>query len=74
MQDSHPYLHFVANDLVGYQLSTDAAVHKMLYKRGQELAREFLLSRKLVSIPYPIAQLEIKPASLVSAAIAPKYT
>ena len=55
MQESHPYLHFVANDLVGYQLSTDANVHKMLYKRGQELAREFLLSRKLVNVPYPLS-------------------
>ena len=58
MQESHPYLHFVANDLVGYQLSTDASVHKMLYKRGQELAREFLLSRKLVSVPYPLGSIE----------------
>lgn len=55
MQKAHPYLHFVANDLVGYQLSTNARVHKMLYKRGQELAREFLLSRKLVSVQYPLA-------------------
>ena len=55
MQESHPYLHFVANDLTGYQLSTDANVHKMLYKRGQELAREFLLSKRLVSVPYPLS-------------------
>lgn len=67
VQDAHPYLHFIANDLIGYQLSTDAEIHKMLYKRGQELAREFLLSRKLVSVQYPLA---IEPAAVA----APKVT
>ncbi len=47
MKAAHPYLHFIANDLPGYQMSTNAAHHQMLYKRGQELAREFLLSRQL---------------------------
>lgn len=54
MQQDHPYLHFVANDLVGHQMSTDANDHKMLYRRGQELAREFLLSRQLKSVSYPL--------------------
>ncbi len=53
MQAAHPYLHFIANDLVGYQLSTSAAVHKMLYKRGIELGREFLLSGQLKSVIVP---------------------
>ncbi len=55
MQESHPYLHFVANDLTGYQLSTDASKHKMLYKRGQELAKEFLLSGQLKNVVYKLA-------------------
>ena len=54
MQESHPYLHFVANDLVGYQMSTSASDHKMLYKRGQELAKEFLLSGELKNVSYPL--------------------
>jgi predicted patatin/cPLA2 family phospholipase len=54
MRSAHPYLHFVANDLIGYQMSTDAAKLEMLYKRGQELAREFLLSGELKSVPYPL--------------------
>jgi predicted patatin/cPLA2 family phospholipase len=54
MQQAHPYLHFVANDLIGYQMSTDAEKLEMLYKRGQELAREFLLSGALKSVPYPL--------------------
>ncbi len=55
MQESHPYLHFVANDLTGYQMSTDASVHKMLYKRGQELAKEFLLSGELKNVAYALS-------------------
>lgn len=50
LKEAHPFLHFIANDLIGYQLSTDAAVHTMLYKRGYELGREFLLSRALTTV------------------------
>lgn len=47
LRADHPYLHFIANDLIGYQLSTDARHHIMLYKRGYELGREFILSGEL---------------------------
>jgi predicted patatin/cPLA2 family phospholipase len=50
MKTLHPYIHFVANDLIGYQMSTNPEDHKMLYKRGQELGREFLLSGDLKNI------------------------
>lgn len=52
LKSTHPYLHFVANDLIGYQMSTDPKHHKMLYKRGQELAKEFLLSGELKHIHF----------------------
>lgn len=55
LQREHPFVHIIGNDLLGNQFSTDPNVHKMLYKRGQELAREFLLSRKLVSVSYPLS-------------------
>jgi predicted acylesterase/phospholipase RssA len=54
MKADHPYLHFIANDLVGYQMSTNPDHHKMLYKRGYELGREFLLSNALRTIPPPL--------------------
>ncbi len=71
MQNSHPFLHFIANDLAGYQMSTDAAVHKMLYKRGQELAREFLLSGQLKSIEYTLSAKGLP--KLVAPSIPPTY-
>ncbi len=55
MQESHPYLHFVANDLSGYQLSTNPSIHKILYKRGRELGKEFLLSGQLKNVVYSVA-------------------
>lgn len=47
LQKDHPYLHFIGNDLNGYQMSTNPAHHKMLYRRGYELGREFILSNVL---------------------------
>jgi len=47
LQKDHPYLHFIGNDLIGYQMSTNPDDHKMLYRRGYELGREFLLSNAL---------------------------
>ncbi len=47
LQKDHPYLHFIGNDLNGFQMSTNPDHHKMLYRRGYELGREFLLSRAL---------------------------
>ena len=47
LQKDHPYLHFIGNDLNGFQMSTNAAHHKMLYRRGYELGKEFLLSNAL---------------------------
>jgi predicted patatin/cPLA2 family phospholipase len=49
MTEEYPFLHFIASDLFGYAMSTNAADHKMLYKRGQELAQEFFKSNKLTS-------------------------
>jgi hypothetical protein len=57
MKAAHPYLHFIANDLPGYQMSTKAEEHVMLYKRGQELAREFLLSKQLRRVGPSVAQI-----------------
>ena len=39
-----PHVYFIANDILGKQLSTDPHDHKRLYLRGQELAQEFLES------------------------------
>lgn len=39
-----PHVYFIANDILGKQMSTDPHDHKRLYMRGQELAREFLAS------------------------------
>lgn len=50
MRKDHPYLHFIGNDLVGYQMSTNPEHHQMLYKRGHELGREFLLSKQLRTV------------------------
>jgi predicted patatin/cPLA2 family phospholipase len=50
LKEAHPYLHFIANDLIGYQMSTDPRHHKMLYQRGYELGKEFLLSGELKNI------------------------
>lgn len=47
LQKDHPFLHFIGNDLNGFQMSTNPAHHKMLYRRGYELGREFLLSNAL---------------------------
>ncbi len=47
LQLDHPYLHFIGNDLNGYQMSTNPEHHKMLYRRGFELGREFILSHAL---------------------------
>lgn len=47
LQQEHPYLHFIGNDLNGYQMSTNPEHHRMLYRRGYELGREFLLSHAL---------------------------
>ena len=58
LQKDHPYLHFIGNDLNGYQMSTNSEHHKMLYRRGYELGKEFLLSRSLrtvrLSMPIPM--------------------
>lgn len=51
LQKAHPYLHFIANDLIGFQLSTNSKHHKMLFKRGYELGKEFLLSKDLKNVP-----------------------
>ena len=57
MKANYPYLHFIANDIVGLQMSTEAEHHKMLYKRGYELGKEFLLSENIrtvdVGVPGP---------------------
>lgn len=50
LKENYPYLHFIANDIVGLQMSTDPEHHKTLYKRGYELGKEFLLSRKLRTV------------------------
>jgi predicted patatin/cPLA2 family phospholipase len=50
MKKDYPFLHFIGNDLPGYQMSTNPEHHKMLYKRGQELAKEFLLSGDLKTV------------------------
>jgi predicted patatin/cPLA2 family phospholipase len=51
LQTDYPFLHFIANDLIGMQMSTDPEHHKMLYKRGYELGKEFLLAKKLRTVP-----------------------
>jgi len=50
LQKDHPYLHFIGNDLNGFQMSTNAKDHKMLYARGYELGKEFLLRKSLRTV------------------------
>lgn len=50
LKEAHPYLHFIANDLIGYQMSTNSKHHKMLFQRGYELGREFLLGGELKNV------------------------
>lgn len=50
MSSEYPYLHFIASDLFGYAMSTNSEHHIMLYKRGQELAKEFFASGRLRTI------------------------
>lgn len=50
LKENYPYLHFIANDIVGLQMSTNAEHHKMLYKRGYELGKEFLLAKRLRTV------------------------
>ena len=50
LKENYPYLHFIANDIVGLQMSTDPEHHKLLYKRGYELGKEFLLSKQLRTV------------------------
>jgi predicted patatin/cPLA2 family phospholipase len=51
LEKDHPYLHFIGNDIVGFQMSSDPKHHQILYKRGQELGAEFLLSKSLRRVP-----------------------
>jgi predicted patatin/cPLA2 family phospholipase len=50
LKENYPYLHFIANDIVGLQMSTNPDDHKLLYRRGYELGKEFLLSRQLRTV------------------------
>ncbi len=58
MQQDYPFLHFIANDLVGYQMSTNPKHHKMLYQRGAQLGREFLLSGALRTVAVDTSNLQ----------------
>jgi predicted patatin/cPLA2 family phospholipase len=50
LKENYPYLHFIANDIVGLQMSTNADDHKLLYRRGYELGKEFLLTKRLLTV------------------------
>jgi predicted patatin/cPLA2 family phospholipase len=52
LQKDHPYLHFIGNDLNGFQMSTNPEHHKLLFKRGYELGKEFVLSGSLRTVPH----------------------
>lgn len=56
LRKQHPFLHFVGNDLIGFQMSTNSEHHKMLFKRGYELGKEFILTRQLRTIPQEVSE------------------